>query len=165
MSTFEHIIVETKGKVGVITLNRPKMLNALSFGVFREIAVAIDDLEADEAIGCIVLAGNEKAFAAGADIKEMQPKGFIEMFSSDFTEVEQRLIPALQILQEAQRSPRLMPGLLWQGFTRPPDTADAECLARLGLDKPANWSERAYRALVNAALTRSRAISERGRTR
>jgi enoyl-CoA hydratase len=84
MKTFEHIIVETRGKVGVITLNRPKMLNALSFGVFREIATAVDDLEADERIGCIVLTGNEKAFAAGADIKEMQPKGFIEMFSNDF---------------------------------------------------------------------------------
>src|SRR5579871_5696231 len=84
MGTFEHIIVETKGKVGLITLNRPKMLNALSFGVFGEIAVAIDDLEANEAIGCIVLTGNEKAFAAGADIKEMQPKGFIDMLSSDF---------------------------------------------------------------------------------
>ena len=84
MKTFEHIIVETKGKVGVITLNRPKMLNALSFGVFGEIATAVDDLEANEAIGCVVLTGNEKAFAAGADIKEMQPKGFIEMFSNDF---------------------------------------------------------------------------------
>jgi enoyl-CoA hydratase len=84
MKTFEHIIVEAKGKVGVITLNRPKMLNALSFGVFGEIATAVDDLEANEAVGCIVLTGNEKAFAAGADIKEMQPKGFIEMFSSDF---------------------------------------------------------------------------------
>src|ERR1700760_1416580 len=84
MSTFEHIIVESKGAVGIITLNRPKMLNALSFGVFREIAAAIDDLEADAAIGCIVITGSEKAFAAGADIKEMQPKGFIEMFSSDF---------------------------------------------------------------------------------
>jgi enoyl-CoA hydratase len=87
MGTFEHIIVETKGKVGVITLNRPKMLNALSFGVFREIATAVDDLEADAGIGCIVLTGSEKAFAAGADIKEMQPKGFIEMFSSDFVAI------------------------------------------------------------------------------
>ena len=87
MSTFEHIIVEAKGKVGVITLNRPKMLNALSFGVFREIATAVDDLEADAGIGCIVLTGNEKAFAAGADIKEMQPKGFIEMFSNDFVAI------------------------------------------------------------------------------
>src|ERR1700754_4323409 len=87
MSTFEHIIVESKGAVGVITLNRPKMLNALSFGVFREIAAAIDDLEADDAIGCIVVTGSEKAFAAGADIKEMQPKGFIDMFNSDFAAI------------------------------------------------------------------------------
>src|SRR5580658_1577496 len=87
MSTFEYIIVENRGAVGLITLNRPKMLNALSFGVFREIAAAVDDLEADEGIGCIVLAGGEKAFAAGADIREMQPKTFIDMFSSDFTAI------------------------------------------------------------------------------
>src|ERR1700761_4087388 len=87
MSTFEHILVESKGAVGIIKLNRPKMLNALSFGVFREIAAAIDDLEADDGIGCIVLTGSEKAFAAGADIKEMQPKAFIDMFSSDFAAV------------------------------------------------------------------------------
>src|SRR6187200_1209863 len=87
MATFEHIIVESKGAVGVITLNRPKMLNALSFGVFREITAAVDDLEADDGIGCILLTGSEKAFAAGADIKEMQPKTFIDMFSSDFTAI------------------------------------------------------------------------------
>jgi enoyl-CoA hydratase len=87
MTAFEHIIVENKGAVGVITLNRPKMLNALSFGVFKEIAAAVDDLEADDRIGCIVLAGSEKAFAAGADIKEMRPKTFIDMFSSDFTSI------------------------------------------------------------------------------
>src|SRR6201982_2318596 len=87
MSTFEYILVENKGAVGIVTLNRPKMLNALSFGVFREIAAAIDDLEADDAIGCIVITGSEKAFAAGADIKEMQPKGFIDMYSSDFAAV------------------------------------------------------------------------------
>src|SRR3954464_6524419 len=87
MSSFEHIIVERKGAVGLVTLNRPKMLNALSFGVFKEIKLAIDDLEADAAIGCIVLTGSEKAFAAGADIKEMQPKSFIDMFSSDFTSI------------------------------------------------------------------------------
>jgi enoyl-CoA hydratase len=87
MSTFEHIIVENKGAVGIIKLNRPKMLNALSFGVFREIAAAVDDLEADDGIGCIVLTGSDKAFAAGADIKEMQPKTFIDMFSSDFATI------------------------------------------------------------------------------
>ncbi len=77
-------------------------------------------------------------------------------FGSDFTEVEQRLIPALQFLQDAQRTPLQLPGLLWQGFLRQPDTADDECLARLGLDRPATLSERAYRALVSAALARSR---------
>jgi hypothetical protein len=78
-------------------------------------------------------------------------------FGSDFTDTEQRLIPALQLLQDAQRTPRVLPGLLWQGFFRRPDAADAECLARLGLDRPVTWSERAYRALVSAALARSRA--------
>jgi len=87
MATFEYIIVESKGAVGVITLNRPKMLNALSFGVFGEIAAAVDDLEADDKIGCILLTGSEKAFAASADIKEMQPKTFIDMFSSDFASI------------------------------------------------------------------------------
>jgi enoyl-CoA hydratase len=87
MSTFEHIIVDTKGAVGIITLNRPKVLNALSFSVFREIAAAVDDLEADDKIGCILLAGGEKAFAAGADITEMQPKTFIDMFSADFASI------------------------------------------------------------------------------
>jgi hypothetical protein len=77
-------------------------------------------------------------------------------FGSDFTEVEQRLIPALQVLQEAQRVPRRLAGLLWQGFVGSPDASDEECLARLGLDRPATWSERAYRALVGAALVRSR---------
>jgi Acetyl-CoA hydrolase/transferase C-terminal domain len=77
-------------------------------------------------------------------------------FGSDFTDVEQRLIPALQFLQDAQRSPLRLPGLLWQGLTSRPDAADNECLTRLGLDEPATWPERAYRALVSAALARSR---------
>jgi enoyl-CoA hydratase len=87
MSNFEHIILERQGAVGIVRLNRPKMLNALSFDVFKEIALAIDALEADDGVGCIVVTGNEKAFAAGADIKEMQPKTFIDMFSSDFTAI------------------------------------------------------------------------------
>jgi acyl-CoA hydrolase len=77
-------------------------------------------------------------------------------FGSDFTDTEQRLIPALQFLQDAQRSPQRLPGLLWQGLTRNPDAADQECLARLGLDRPKTFPERAYRALVSAALARSR---------
>src|SRR3954454_19472236 len=73
MATFEFIILESKGAVGIITLNRPKMLNALSFGVFREIAAAIDDLEADDRIGCIVFAGSGKAVAAGAELEGPAP--------------------------------------------------------------------------------------------
>lgn len=84
---FEHIIVAREGAVGTITLNRPKMLNALSFGVFREIKGAIEELDGDEAVGCIVLMGSDKAFAAGADIKEMQPKSFIDMYTEDFTQI------------------------------------------------------------------------------
>jgi acyl-CoA hydrolase len=78
-------------------------------------------------------------------------------FGSDFTDVEQRLIPALQLLQDAQGGPRRLPGLLWQGFTGHPDAADIECLARLGLNRPKTLAEHAYRALVSAALARSRA--------
>src|ERR1700682_297678 len=77
-------------------------------------------------------------------------------FGSDFTDVEQRLIPAHPLLQARHPAPLQLPGLLWQGFTRSPDADDNACLARLGLDRPATLSERAYRALVSAALVRSR---------
>ena len=77
-------------------------------------------------------------------------------FGTDFTDVEQRLIPALQILQDAERVPLSLAGLLWQGVTGQSDAADRECLVRLGLDRPATLTERAYRALVSAALARSR---------
>ncbi len=77
-------------------------------------------------------------------------------FGSDFTPIEQRLIPALQWLQDSRRTPLRLPGLLWQGVSRRPDAADQECLARLGLDKPATFTERAYRALVAAALAKTR---------
>jgi enoyl-CoA hydratase len=87
MAAYEHIIVERKGAVGIIQINRPKILNALSFGVFGEIAAAVDELESDPKIGCIVVTGNEKAFAAGADIKEMQPKKFMDMYSQDFMDI------------------------------------------------------------------------------
>lgn len=77
-------------------------------------------------------------------------------FGTDFTEVEQRLIPALQLLQQAQRAPHSLARLLWQGLTGASDADERKCLARLGLDRPTTLSERAYRALVSAALTRSR---------
>ncbi|HEY0852078.1 MAG TPA: acetyl-CoA hydrolase/transferase C-terminal domain-containing protein [Bradyrhizobium sp.] len=76
-------------------------------------------------------------------------------FGCDFTDVERRLIPALQLLQATQRKPAQLPGLLWEGLTRTPDAADEECLARLGLDRPKTFAERLYRVLVSAALGRS----------
>jgi hypothetical protein len=101
---------------------------------------------------------NTPARIAGA-LRPAREAGLLPAFpfGSDFTEVEQRLIPALQLLQEATRSPRHLPGLLWEGLLRQPDDGDGACLARLGLDKPGNISERIYRALVAAALQRSRA--------
>jgi len=96
--------------------------------------------------------------AIAAALKPARDAGLLPSFpfGSDFTEVEQRLIPALQVLQEAQRTPLRLPGMLWQGFTREVDAADSECLVRLGLDRPTTMAERGYRALVSAALKRSR---------
>ncbi len=68
---YETILVETRGKVGLITLNRPKALNALNSALLNEVNQALDAFEADDGVGCIVITGSEKAFAAGADIKEM----------------------------------------------------------------------------------------------
>ncbi len=78
------IIVETHDKVGLIRLNRPQALNALSVELMAETNAALDSFEADEAIGCVVITGSEKAFAAGADIKEMASKSFPEIYLEDF---------------------------------------------------------------------------------
>jgi len=83
MST-ETIIVETRGRVGLIRLNRPQALNALNSVLMRELGQAVDGFEADGNIGCIVITGSDKAFAAGADIKEMADKEFAEVFLGDF---------------------------------------------------------------------------------
>ncbi len=82
--TYEHILVERRDAVGLITLNRPQALNALCTPLIEELGTALDDLEADDAIGAIVLTGSEKAFAAGADIKEMQPKSYMDCYLDDF---------------------------------------------------------------------------------
>jgi len=95
--------------------------------------------------------------AIAAALKPAREAGLLPSFpfGGDFTDVEQRLIPALQLLQAVQRTPLQLPGLLWQGFWRKPEVADEECLTRLGLDRPASLQERAYRALVSAALGRT----------
>ena len=80
----DNIIVETRGKVGIVRLNRPKALNALNAALIADLGAALTRLEADADIGCLVLTGSEQAFAAGADIKEMADKSFIEAFMGDF---------------------------------------------------------------------------------
>jgi enoyl-CoA hydratase len=82
--TYQNILVETRGAVGLITLNRPQALNALCDALIRELGTALDGFERDAAIGAIVLTGSEKAFAAGADIKEMASKTFVECYLEDF---------------------------------------------------------------------------------
>ena len=88
---YDNLIVEARGKVGVITLNRPKALNALNEALINELSQALDALEADEMVGCIVITGSEKAFAAGADIKEMAGKTFMDVYGDDFIEKWQRV--------------------------------------------------------------------------
>ncbi|MDP3409433.1 enoyl-CoA hydratase [Bosea sp. (in: a-proteobacteria)] len=96
---YETILVETKGKVGVITLNRPQALNALNGQLIAEINMALDGFERDPGIGCIVLTGSEKAFAAGADIKEMQgrtyPETYLDDKFADWDRVGQRRKPII----------------------------------------------------------------------
>ena len=84
MEHFETLLAEKRGNVGLITLNRPQALNALNSAVMRELAEALAAYDADETVGAIVLTGSEKAFAAGADIKEMQPVSFVEAYVGDF---------------------------------------------------------------------------------
>lgn len=81
---YENIIVETRGRVGLVTLNRPKAMNALCNALIADLGKALDAFEADDEIGCIVLTGSEKAFAAGADIKEMASKSYMDVYLEDF---------------------------------------------------------------------------------
>src|SRR5258705_1736449 len=81
---YQNILVETRGRVGLITLNRPQALNALNAALVAEVNQALDGFEADANIGCMVITGSEKAFAAGADIKEMQSKTYMQAYGEDF---------------------------------------------------------------------------------
>src|ERR1041384_23723 len=81
---YENIQVETKGRVGVIRFHRPQALNALNAALVEELIAAIDAYEADANIGCLLITGSEKAFAAGADIKEMGTKSYADVNLGDF---------------------------------------------------------------------------------
>ncbi len=88
---FETILTEKAGKVGLITLNRPNALNALNSQLIAELNTVLDEYEADENICCVVITGSERAFAAGADIKEMQSQSFMDVFKGDFISQWERL--------------------------------------------------------------------------
>lgn len=81
---YQNIIADTRGRVGLVTLNRPKALNALNSALIEELNHAMQGFEADQAIGCIVITGSEKAFAAGADVKEMAEKTFVDAYLGQF---------------------------------------------------------------------------------
>ncbi|ORX57021.1 ClpP/crotonase [Hesseltinella vesiculosa] len=83
-TAYSHILTETRGKVGLITLNRPKALNALCNDLFTEVNDALRKYDNDSNIGAVVITGSQKAFAAGADIKEMKDNSFIETYKTDF---------------------------------------------------------------------------------
>ncbi len=82
--SYEYLIVEQRGRVGLITLNRPKQLNALCDALVEEMKSALDKFEADEGVGCIVITGSEKAFAAGADITAMKDFSYMDAYKSDY---------------------------------------------------------------------------------
>ncbi|RMF16875.1 MAG: enoyl-CoA hydratase [Alphaproteobacteria bacterium] len=82
--SYETLLVETRDNVGIITLNRPEALNALNTRLMDELTAALRALEADDEIGCIILTGSKKAFAAGADIKEMADKTFLDVYMEDY---------------------------------------------------------------------------------
>ncbi|MWL88537.1 MULTISPECIES: enoyl-CoA hydratase [unclassified Cupriavidus] len=82
--SYENILVETRGRVGLVTLNRPKALNALNDALMDELGAALVAFDADEAIGCIVITGSERAFAAGADIGMMAKYSYMDVYKGDY---------------------------------------------------------------------------------
>jgi enoyl-CoA hydratase len=89
--TTQTIIVERRGRVGIVRLNRPQALNALNATLRNELLGAVEAFDADADVGCILLTGSEKAFAAGADIKEMADQSYIDIFRADYTADYERL--------------------------------------------------------------------------
>ncbi len=82
--SYENILVETRGRVGLITLNRPKALNALNDALMDELGLALAKFDADENIGCMIITGSEKAFAAGADIGAMKDWSYMDVYKSEY---------------------------------------------------------------------------------
>ena len=94
--SFETLLIERRDRVALVTLNRPQALNALNSTVMRELGQLLAELQADSDVGAVVLTGSEKAFAAGADISEMAPKTFVDVFTEDFFAPESEVIMAVR---------------------------------------------------------------------
>jgi enoyl-CoA hydratase len=90
--SYEAILVETRGNVGLVTFNRPKALNALNQTLTTELLQAVEAFDRDPGIGCIVITGSDKAFAAGADIGEMQHQSYMDVYRSDWFSSWDRLV-------------------------------------------------------------------------
>ena len=89
--TYTTILTETRGRVGIVTLNRPKGMNAFNLQMLGELFDALDGFEKDQSVGAIIVTGNEKAFAAGADIKEMAESSYVEMLTSGHVQIWDRI--------------------------------------------------------------------------
>jgi len=89
--TYTTILTETRGRVGIVTLNRPKAMNAFNLQMLGELFDALDGFEKDQSVGAIIVTGNEKAFAAGADIKEMAESSYVEMLTSGHVQIWDRI--------------------------------------------------------------------------
>src|SRR6185312_13434072 len=112
---YQNILVETRGAVGLVTFNRPQALNALCDALVRELGVALDAFEADDAVGAVVITGSERAFAAGADIKEMVLSGrMIDAAEAERSGLVSRVVPNDKLLEEA-----LKLGAQIAAFSRP----------------------------------------------
>ncbi len=94
--SYEHIRVETRGAVGLVTLDRPEAMNALCDGLLREVSAAVRAFAADDGVGAVVLTGGDEVFAAGADIKEMQGRPYVDLFLGDFPNSHQEVWVTLE---------------------------------------------------------------------
>jgi len=92
----QNIIVKIEGAIGVITLNRPKALNALNSELLGELAAALEGFDANDAVRAIIITGSDRAFAAGADIKEMAPRSYMEMYKDNFFVLASERISAIR---------------------------------------------------------------------
>ena len=127
---YETILVETRGRVGIVRLNRPNALNALNAQLIEEMSKAFDAFEDDEGIGCILVTGSDKAFAAGADIKEMQSKTYMSAYKEDFISKWDPVATARKRRDSA--TPSIATGLVTSSPRKAsaPRSASASCSSR-----------------------------------